>query len=80
MGAPQAQLFLAQDFQAFERVQWNPSYNIRGGVRLSDSKHIAAASFFLEYFTGRQYYLQFLQAHESHWGFGLRFELGNPTR
>ncbi|MBI4423495.1 MAG: DUF1207 domain-containing protein [Elusimicrobia bacterium] len=73
-----AQLFLAQDLQTFERTRWNPAYNIRGGLRLSDETRIAAASLFMEYFTGRAYYLQFQEHHESHWGFGLRFEIGNP--
>ncbi|MBI5202588.1 MAG: DUF1207 domain-containing protein [Elusimicrobia bacterium] len=77
---PSIRAFLAQDFQSFERVRWQPSYNIRGGLRWSDHKRIAAASLFLEYFTGRLYYLQFQEQHESHWGFGLRFEIGNPVR
>lgn len=69
--------FLAQDFQTSERVAWNPSYNIRGGLRWSDPGGAAAASLFMEYFTGRPYYLQFQELRESHWGFGLRFEIGN---
>lgn len=69
--------FLAQDFQTSERVAWNPSYNIRGGLRWSDPDGNAAASLFMEYFTGRPYYLQFQELRESHWGFGLRFEIGN---
>jgi len=73
-------LFLAQDLQAQERVGWNPSYNIRGGLRLTDEKRIAAASLFMEYYTGHQYVLQFFEAHESHWGFGIKFEIGNPIR
>ncbi|MBI4347834.1 MAG: DUF1207 domain-containing protein [Elusimicrobia bacterium] len=77
---PDARAFLAQDFQTFERVKWQPSYNIRGGLRWSDPKRIAAASVFMEFFTGRLYYLQFQELHETHWGFGLRFEIGNPVR
>lgn len=72
-------VFLAQDFQASERVGWNPSYNIRGGLRWSDPGGTAAASLFMEYFSGRPYYLQFQELRESHWGFGLRFEMGNPV-
>lgn len=77
---PYTRWFLAQDFQTFERVKWQPSYNIRGGVRWSNPKRIAAATLFVEYYTGRTYYLQFQEQHESHWGFGLRFEIGNPVR
>ena len=73
-------LFLAQDLQSQERVGWNASYNIRGGLRWFDVKRIGAASLFAEYFTGREYYLQFQERRESHWGFGLRFEIGNPVR
>jgi len=72
-------LFLAQDIQSHERVAWNPSYNIRGGLKWFDVKRIAAASLFVEYFTGHPYYLQFQEERESHWGFGLRFEIGNPV-
>jgi hypothetical protein len=49
-------------------------------VRFDDAKRIAAARLFLEYFSGRQYFLQFLEAHESRWTLGLNFEIGNPTR
>ncbi|MCX5787240.1 MAG: DUF1207 domain-containing protein [Elusimicrobia bacterium] len=72
-------LFLAQDLQSQERVAWNPSYNIRGGLKWFDARRIGAASLFVEYFTGHPYYLQFQQQRESHWGFGLRFEIGNPV-
>ncbi len=73
-------LFLAQDMQWFQRVGWSPSYNIRGGIRFSQSQRIAAASLFAEYFHGRRYYLQFYEERETHWGFGIKFEIGNPTR
>lgn len=72
--------YLAQDFQAAERRGWNPSYNVRGGLRWTGEHGIAAASLFMEYFTGVPYYLQFKEMRESHWGFGLRFEIGNPIK
>lgn len=79
-GDRRLQLFLAQDLQSWERVGWNPSYTVRGGVRFSDVKRIAAARVFVEYFTGRLLYLQFYGLHESRWSAGLNFEIGNPTR
>lgn len=74
---PTMRAFLAQDFQSAERVGWNPSYNVRGGVRWSGPNGVAAASVFTEYFTGVPYYLQFKEMRESHWGLGLRLEIGN---
>lgn len=72
--------FLAQDFQTWERVAWKPAYALRAGLRVSDEKHIAAARAFLEYYTGRLYYFQFNDVHESRWTIGLNFEIGNPAR
>lgn len=75
-----AQGFLAQDLQFLERTGWNPAYSIRGGVRFTSQERIASAKAFLEYFTGRLYYLQFRETRESRWSLGINFEIGNPTR
>lgn len=75
-----AQFYLAQDFQSFERVEWNPSYTGRVGARLTDDRRIAAANIFVEYFSGKQPYLQFFDRHETRWAVGLTFEIGNPLR
>ena len=75
-----AQVFAAQDLQSYKRSHWNPSYNLRGGLRFADSKRIAAAKVFIEYFSGRQYFLQFYDSKETRWTFGINFEIGNPVR
>ena len=74
------QFFFAHDFQAYERMGWNPSFNMRAGLRFTEDKKIAAANIFIEYFTGRQYFLQFYERHESRWTLGVNFEIGTPVR
>jgi hypothetical protein len=53
---------------------------MRAGVRTTDSKHIAAARLFVEYFTGHYYFLQLYEREESRWGIGISLEIGNPTK
>lgn len=79
-GKHRAQLFLAQDFQTYQRQHWNPDYTARAGIRLTDTKHIAAAKVFIEYFTGHLYFLQLFEQTESRWGIGISLEMGNPTK
>ncbi|MBI4386995.1 MAG: DUF1207 domain-containing protein [Elusimicrobia bacterium] len=77
---PGIRWYVAQDTQTWERVKWNPTYCLQSGLRFSDEKRIAAAKVYVEYFTGRQYFLQFNDVHETRWSFGVGFDIGNPIK
>ena len=74
-GGGHAQTFLANDFQSWERVGWNPENTTQLGVRFAhDPRASQMLSLFTEYGTGVMTYGQLYQKKESHWVFGLRFE------
>lgn len=79
-GKHRAQGFFAQDLQLPERVHWNPAYTMRTGLRLTDTKRIAAAKIFVEYFSGHLYFLQLMERTESRWGVGISLEIGGPVK
>jgi hypothetical protein len=71
-----AQTFLANDFQSWERVGWNPENTTQCGVRFAhDPLEKQAIALFTEYGTGVMAYGQLFQRRESHWVLGIRFEL-----
>lgn len=70
------QWFWANDFQSWQRNDWNPIFNTQLGFRLAKSPEARQRlAIFSEYGSGRLSYGQFYQVKESHWVLGLRLEL-----
>lgn len=70
------QFYWANDFQSWERVQWNPTINSQAGVTLANHPgDNRAVSVFVEYTTGHQTYGQFFLQRESRWNFGIHFRM-----
>jgi len=70
------QYYWANDFQSWQRIQWNPWFNSQLGVRVQKSPSEArSVSFFLEFGTGHQPQGQFFLQQETHWGLGIKFDL-----
>jgi len=68
--------FFANDFQSWERVDWNPMFASQLGVTWAPSpENTRTASFFIEYLTGHMPHGQFYRRQESRWGFGVRLTL-----
>ena len=68
-------LFVAEDFQSHENVQWNPDSNTVAGLRLEFPDTRRAVRFQLGYFTGHSPYGQFYAQKEHYADIGLAFEL-----
>lgn len=74
--AQHTQLYWATDFESWQRIAWNPLFNSQLGIRLrQDPQDRQGLAVFIEYAAGHQPHGQFFQSQETHWVFGLRFEL-----
>lgn len=68
--------YWANDFQSWQRTQWNPQYNSQWGIKLNRSAgDPRGISVFVEFGTGHQPQGQFYLNKETHWVLGLKFGL-----
>jgi hypothetical protein len=71
-----ARAYWANDFQSWERSNWNPMFSSQLGVKITrDSQSRRGTAFFLEFMTGRQPHGQFFLEEETRWGLGIKFDL-----
>jgi hypothetical protein len=70
-------VYWANDFQSWERTEWNPTFNTQAGITFAKTpESLRQVSLFVEYMTGRQVQGQFYLHHESRWNLGLRLSIG----
>jgi hypothetical protein len=71
-----AQTYWANDFQTFERADWNPMFSSQLGIKFvkapTESRGMAL---FMEFMTGRQPHGQFFMEEETRWNLGIKFDL-----
>lgn len=67
-------LFLAQDLQWHQNVQWNPNYRIIAGWSLGFKDVLRSLRVFLGYFEGHSPYGQFFTRREHYTDFGIRLD------
>jgi hypothetical protein len=68
--------YWANDFQAWQRTDWNPMLTSQLGIKLAkDPKTKRAISLFMEFMAGRQPHGQFFRQKETRWNFGVKFHL-----
>jgi len=70
------QAYWANDFQTWERSNWNPMFSSQLGIKMAkDPRADRGISFFLEFLTGRQPHGQFFLEEETRFGVGVKFHL-----
>jgi hypothetical protein len=70
------QLYWANDFQSWQRDDWNPMFTSQVGLRLSQDPQVGKIfSVFVDFETGEQPQGQFYLQKETRWNSGVRFEL-----
>lgn len=67
--------FSACDFQALERMGWQPSFSARAGWKKNKTSGQRAFSVFLEFFAGHLEYLGFMDRKETRFSMGISFEV-----
>lgn len=67
-------IYLAQDVQSHENVNWNVNSNTVLGLRVGFKGAIRSMRFYLGYFTGHSPYGQFFAQHDHYANFGIAFD------
>lgn len=71
------QFYWANDFQSWQRIQWNPAFTSQTGVKITrDPQQRRALDLFIEFEAGDQPQGQFYLQKQTLWDIGLKFELG----
>ncbi|MCX5782896.1 MAG: DUF1207 domain-containing protein [Elusimicrobia bacterium] len=68
-----SEFFLAANLRALQRQSWNPSLNVKAGVKIKGERQTALI--FAEFFSGKSPYLAFAQTQETKYSLGFGFEL-----
>ena len=70
------QAYWANDFQWWERTEWEPMFNSQIGIKTGrKTKGGRGVSYFLEFTTGPEYYGQFFERKETRVGLGAKFDI-----
>jgi hypothetical protein len=71
-----AQTYWANDFQSWQRIQWNPIFNSQLGIKwVRTPQNNRGISTFIEFSAGHQPEGQFYLQRETVWTLGLKFDL-----
>jgi hypothetical protein len=66
--------YWANDFQSWERSDWNPGFTSQAGLRVyKNETSTRGIAFFMEFQTGPQSQGQFFRQKETRWSLGTRF-------